>query len=153
MLEAMQEAEQERLLPSLQQHNSDFQQRLEIEKATNEMAVAQENAKNLALIGHSLSVLASFITSGRLERLLSLQAQVGCASSIAAGITQHGGRLGLDARTIKQNALEITEFTQSIFSKLGERLSEKPRDPELHDSENDYKTYLASVVDEPKVVE
>ena len=100
-----------------------------VEEQKNEIAIRQTQA--LEVIGNSLATLVNYIGNGGLAATLSGYARSQSVKEILGGLAAHDGRNALDARTIKQNALEITEAIEAVFAKYQDRLSEKGRDPEI----------------------
>jgi hypothetical protein len=101
-----------------------------------ELEVRQTEA--LASIGNALQEISKFITAGGLAELLSGYARSQSVKDILGGLAAHDGRNALDARVLGQNAIEIVEQVEKVFDKYQERLSEKGRDPEIKDAENDF---------------
>lgn len=93
-----------------------------------ELEVKQTEA--LTALAKASTEIATFVTSGGLSSLLSGVARGNAVSAMLGGLTQHAGRDGLDARTLKQNAIEIVEQIEAVFTKFEERLSAKRRGEE-----------------------
>lgn len=113
-----------------------------VKKAIEEGLVVKEDTTPLVTSEDALIVLASatdqianFLTGGGLLKVLNGYAKAQAVKEILGGLATHDGRNSLDARTIKQNALEIVEMVEAVMSKYSERLSDKePRDPEIHNA-------------------
>lgn len=99
----------------------------------------------LTSLAKAVTDISTFISGGGLNKLLSGVARGNAVSSMLGGLTTHAGRNGLDARTLKQNAVEVVEQIEAVFSKFEERLAAKnkgeQRDPELKDPPTDENTY------------
>lgn len=95
-----------------------------------------QQAQALSVLAKGVSDIATFLTSGGLTELMSGYARSQAVKDILGGLAAHDGRNALDARVLGQNALEIVEQVEKVFSKYEERLSSKNRDPELHNAED-----------------
>lgn len=100
-----------------------------IESKSHELQLKQTEA--LTSLAESVKVLTDFLAKGGLQHTLSGLARANIAQGILGGLAAKDGRDSLDARVIKQNALEITEIIDQVFDKVGERLKDKNRDPEI----------------------
>lgn len=104
----------------------------------NELEIKQTEA--LATLAEGVKSLAAFVTGGGLHAVLSGYAKSQAVKDILGGLASHDGRNSLDARHLKQNALEIVEAIEQVWDKYAERIAAKePRDPEIHDAEEDFK--------------
>lgn len=125
-------------LPQLKQLSSS-----EVTQIKHELEQKQTEA--LVTLAKATSEIATFISGGGLTKLLSGVARGNAVSSMLGGLTTHAGRNGLDARTLKQNAVEVVEQIEAVFSKFEERLAAKnkgeERDPEIKDPPTNENTY------------
>lgn len=122
----------------------------EVDKS-NAPLVSSEDA--LIVLASATDQIANFLTGGGLIKVLNGYARTQAVKEMLGGLTTHDGRQALDARTLKQNAVEIVEAIEQVFSKYQERLSSKePRDPEIHDAvESDPGRYAKNQpIGEPK---
>lgn len=109
---------------------------LEIQKsiASNEIVVQQTKA--LQALADGIQSISRFLNNGGLTQVLSGYARSQSVQGILSGLAGNMGRSALDAKTIRQNALEITEVIEAVFDKYAERLASKAdRDPEIHDEQ------------------
>lgn len=98
-----------------------------------EIELKQTEVTALATLAESTNAIANFLTGGGLLNILNGYSKSQAVKEMLGGLTTHAGRNALDARTIKQNAVEIVEAIEAVYSKYQERLSSKePRDPEIH---------------------
>jgi len=113
------------------------------------LVVQEQQTKALEKIGQGITDIASFLNSGKLTQLMQSVSLANGANALLNGLTTNAGREGLDARTLSQNALEIAEAVLLVHNKFKERLEalakQEPRDPEIKDSEDDYKKWKESV--------
>lgn len=101
-----------------------------------ERDVAIKQVEALATLSKGVADIAAFLNQGGIQSLLTSYTKGQIASSILGGMAAKDGRNSLDARTIKQNALEITEVMEAVFNKVNERAKERePRNPEIKDAE------------------
>jgi hypothetical protein len=111
-----------------------------IEPKNYEIQVKQTEA--LQTIGDSLKAISSFISQGGLSAILQSQSMASGANALLQGLTAHDGRKGLDARTLKQNSVEIAEQILLVHAKFKERLEAQAkgevRDEDMHDAETDF---------------
>jgi hypothetical protein len=109
----------------------------------NEVAIAQTQA--LTSLATSFNAIAVFITNGGLAEVLNEVAKSKAAGDILGGLAAHDGRNSLDARVLKQNALEITHAIEHAHDKFAEIAAAKKRgeerDPDIHDAEADLKRW------------
>lgn len=127
----------ERQLLELDIQNKD-KKGLEV-SSKNELEIKQTEA--LQVLSEAAKQIASFLTDGGLVNVLSGYARTQAVKDMLGGLTANMGRDALDARTISQNAIEITEVIEAVFKKYEEKLKTQNRDPEIHDAEADYKKY------------
>lgn len=66
----------------------------------------------------ALTQIASFLSGTTLPQVLQTIAVNGAAQSLLGGLTANAGRQGLDARTMKQNAIDIAYLIEQVFKKL-----------------------------------
>lgn len=97
----------------------------------NALLVTGEDA--LIVLASATDQIANFLTGGGLVKVLSDYAKAQTVKDILGGLAAKDGRNSLDARTIKQNAVEIVEAIEAVYAKYQERKNAKePRDPEIH---------------------
>lgn len=97
-------------------------------------------AKALTSISNNFDHLVEFLTQGGLIAVLEGYSRSQGVNALLNGLLAAEGRKGLDAKNLKQNALEIVEALESVFDKYEEKLGSKlKRDPELKDAEKDFK--------------
>lgn len=112
----------------------------QVESPLYEIQVKQTEA--LANLAEGVKTLAAFVTGGGLQQLLQGYSKAQSVQGILNGLAAHDGRNALDARVIKQNAIEITQIIESCYDKFAEVLSAKQRgevrDPDIKDAEADY---------------
>lgn len=108
--------------------------------------VAMRQAQALTSVANSLNALTQFVTGGGLSNMVGNLARANVAQGIFQGLTAHDGRGGLDARLLKQNAIEAVHQIEAVFEKFQEVLKAKntPRDPDLHDAEAELKRWEAT---------
>lgn len=90
-----------------------------------------EQTKALISIAESFKAIASFLHEGGIQTSIARITQGSIMSSIFGGLAAKDGRNSLDARTIKQNSLEVVEIIEQVFNKMNERLQDRNRDPEI----------------------
>lgn len=126
-----------KFLPSL------FKKKEVLVAKENEVAVAQTQA--LDKLASSVCSIAEFLNNGGLQKTLGEYAKAQIAKDIMGGLAAHDGRNALDARFIKQNAVEIIHTIEAVFDKAKERADEKrrgvERDREVHDAESEFKKW------------
>lgn len=108
------------------------------------LAVQQEQTKALSKIAESLGALSTFLTTGGLQTILQGYSKANAVQGFFQGLASHDGRGALDARVIKQNALEIVAAIEAAHDKFAEVLKKKkegPVDPELHDGEEMFREW------------
>lgn len=85
---------------------------------------------------NALTVIASFLQQGGLDRAVNTLVKGNGIAGMLSGLAHHDGRRALDARVLKQNALEIVEQLELVFNKYNERLSSKSqRNPDIISAE------------------
>lgn len=98
-------------------------------------------------VGKALTTIATWLTSpDGLAKLLSQHVEAttrtGAIKEILGGLAAHDGRNALDPRVMNQNAVEVFHHVEAMMDKmkegLKEKYSDKPKDPNLHDAEDDY---------------
>lgn len=94
-----------------------------------EIEIKQTEA--LTSLAKGINDIAAFVTQGGLQAAMSAHTKGALLQGIFNGLASHGGRNSLDARTIKQNALEAVELVMAAFDKMHERIQDKNRDPEI----------------------
>lgn len=104
-----------------------------------DLAVQEKNAEALTLLAKGVNEIASFVTGGGLVQLLSGYARSQSVKDILGGLAAHSGRQALDARVLRQNALEIVTAIEKVFEAYEGKLKDKEvTDPEIKDAEADY---------------
>lgn len=98
-------------------------------ETSNEIAIKQTEA--LTTIAEALKGVSTFLNQGGIQAVLAAHTKGSIIQAIFGGLAAHDGRNALDARTIKQNSLEIVEAIEQVFNKMHERLQDKNRDPEI----------------------
>lgn len=95
-----------------------------------ELQVKQTEA--LTTLANGIKDIASFLSGGGLLQITNANVRGNIMSAIFGGLATKDGRNALDARTIKQNSLEVVQIIEEVFNKMHERLSSKePRDPDI----------------------
>lgn len=85
---------------------------------------------------NALTLIASFLQQGGLDRAVNTLVKGNGIAGILSGLAHHDGRNALDARMLKQNALEIVEQLELVFNKYNERLSSQAkRNPDIISAE------------------
>lgn len=131
-----------RWLQVLSKRNS-LRPKVEVKPNTSELVV-QEQTKALVSIGESLKQLSNFVSNGGLTELVKGYTQTQIAQGVLQGLASHDGRNALDARYLKQNAIEIVHAIEAVFDKAKERTeaaSDKKLDPELKNAEDAYQNW------------
>jgi hypothetical protein len=72
----------------------------------------------LEVIADSLKGVSNFLQGTTLPQVLQTLAVNGAAQALLGGLTSSDGRGGLDARTMKQNAIDIAHLIEQVFIKL-----------------------------------
>lgn len=104
--------------------------RIEIERELkNEIEIKQTEA--LTSLAEGVQAISQFLRDGGLQSLVAANTKGQIIQAIFGGLASKEGRNSLDARTIKQNSLEIVEIVEQVFSKMHERMQAKERDPEI----------------------
>ncbi len=104
----------------------------ELQVTDRELLAKQTEA--LTVLASGVNALAEFVVNGGLSQMMSGYARTQSVQGILNGLAAHGGRAALDARFLKQNALEITEAIEQVFDKYKQRTAETAageRDPEI----------------------
>lgn len=103
-----------------------------VEEGNYELQIKQTEA--IASLAKGVNDIAAFITQGGLQAVMSAHTKGTLLQGILNGLANHDGRDSLDARTIKQNALEAVELVMATFEKMRERIQDKNRDPEIKEA-------------------
>lgn len=90
-----------------------------------------QQTQTLTQLAEGVTSIATFLNGGGLMQLVQLKMAGDIMASITGGLAAKDGRNALDARTIKQNSLEVVELIMTMFNKMGERLKDQARDPEI----------------------
>lgn len=102
------------------------------------LALRRTEVESLAVAAHALTALAQAVSAlpAAMNQAVNLLVKGGGVNSILGGLAQHDGRKALDARTMKQNAIEIVEQMEQVFKKYNERMSSQElRSPDIVDAE------------------
>lgn len=81
----------------------------------------------------ALTSISNFLSGITLKDVLQHTAVHSAASALLGGLTSNDGRQALDARTMKQNAIDISYLLEAVLSKLSSHASSRSR--EVHDGE------------------
>lgn len=101
-----------------------------VKGTNNELQIRQTEA--VCVIAEALSGISSFLNGGGIQEYLKASTKGQIVSGIYNGLASKDGRNSLDARTIKQNALEIVEVIEAVMKKVDERANERNgRDEEI----------------------
>ena len=109
---------------------------------TKELLAAQTKA--LTVMAESMQMIANFLNTG-LPQVIAAQAKANGVSAILNGLMVKEGRNGLDARYIKQNAIESVMAVEAVHDEYQEILKKKAAgelDPKLHDGESEYGKWI-----------
>lgn len=90
-----------------------------------------QQTQALTQLAEGVTSIATFLNGGGLMQLVQHKMAGDIMASITGGLAAKDGRNALDARTIKQNSLEVVELIMTMFNKMGERLKDQARDPEI----------------------
>lgn len=104
-----------------------------------EQSLRLKEAEALVTLSQAVKSLTAFVTEGGLQAVVAAHTKGSIISQILGGLAAKDGRNALDARVIKQNAIEIAESVVQVFSKMHERMQDSERDPEIKDAEKDLK--------------
>lgn len=104
---------------------------LEVQKEVDKGELTVRQTEALVSLAEGVQALSKFVTQGGLQALVAANTKGQIIQAVLGGLAAHDGRNSLDARTIKQNSLEIVETIESVFNKLNERLKDRNRDPEI----------------------
>lgn len=110
------------------------------------ISVEEEQTKALTTIADSLQSLSTWLTQGGLTEVLSGYAKSNAVQGILQGLATHDGRDALDARTLDQNALEITKQVEAVWHKYQATLEAYMNgnvDPDLHSAEDPFNEWKA----------
>ena len=102
-------------------------------------AIAIAQVKALAEVSQSFKDIAEFVTGEGLKETLKGNARYNAVNATLSGLTSNAGRLGLDARTMKQDAID-TVYKVEAFHKeyeriIAERNNGEEYDDDLYDAE------------------
>jgi hypothetical protein len=116
-----------------------------VAKETRELMAAQTQA--LTVMANSMQMIANFLESG-VPKIIAAQAKAQGVNSILGGLMTKEGRGGLDARFIKQNAVETVEVMEAVHAEYQERLAKQAegnQDPKIHDPEASFREWAERV--------
>lgn len=101
-----------------------------------ELAIKEQHSKAMVSIAESLATLTSFISGGGLTEVIGGLVKAQAINGVIQGLTSNAGRMGLDARTHKQNAVDAIAFIEIAHKLYKEKLQETgPRADEVVDAE------------------
>lgn len=103
--------------------------------------IKEQEVKALTVLAESTKEIATFITGGGLAKMLTGMARTNGINGVVTALVQHGGRQALDARTIKQDAIDAVTRIEEAFKYYQEHIAAK-RDPEIKDPEVDFREWL-----------
>lgn len=102
-------------------------------------AIAIAQVKALAEVSQSFKAIAEFVTGEGLKETLKGNARYNAVNGAITGLTSNAGRLGLDARTMKQDAIDtvyrVEQFHKEYERFIAERNSGEEYDDDLYDAE------------------
>lgn len=108
-----------------------------------ELVLKEKETEALTVLANSMNAIANFVTQGGLTQVLSGYARSQAVKEILGGLAAHDGREALDARVLKQNAVEIVQQVEAVFDKYKEKVMDKtPQDPDIHDGEAQFKAWV-----------
>lgn len=99
----------------------------------------------LVSIGEGMKAIATFLGGTTLPEIAESMAIMKTVSDIQGGLAAHGGRAALDARTINQNAIDISHLITAAFDHLKkhtEELRNGERDSRVVDAEEEFKAHV-----------
>ncbi len=87
------------------------------------------------------NAITTVLKSPELTNLLEGMAKTKAVGGMMEALVQHGGRQGLDARTMNQNAIEMCHFAEMAFEQYRKTLKSKNEgvSDELVDAERDFR--------------
>lgn len=104
-------------------------------------ALPKELVESVVTIAESLKGISTFLAGQTLPQVLESYSIMACLGQIMNGLTANQGRVGLDARTIKQDAIDGTHRILAAFDHLRETFEQRKngeRAAEIVDPEADY---------------
>lgn len=114
-------------------------------KETKELMAAQTQA--LTVMANSMQMIATFLNQG-LPQMIAAQSKAQAVTGVLNGLMTKEGRNGLDARFIKQNAIEAVSAIEAVHDEYQEILAAKAKgqqDPEIHDPEKEFRDWAERV--------
>lgn len=81
----------------------------------------------------ALESISTFLSGISLKEVLQHQAIHSAASQLLGGLTSKDGRQGLNAQTMKQNAIDIAYLVEAVLGKLSSHALSRSK--EVHDGE------------------
>lgn len=98
----------------------------------------KEMVEAVSSIAESLKGISTFLAGQTLPQVLESYSIMTCLGQIMNGLTANQGRVGLDARTIKQDAVDGTHRILAAFDHLRDTFEQRKngeRDPNIVDPE------------------
>lgn len=92
--------------------------------------IKEREIKALEVQAKALSEISSFFKGITLKDVLQHTAVHSAAAHLLGGLTSKDGRVGLDARTMKQNATDIAYLLEAVIGKLSSHASSRSREVE-----------------------
>jgi hypothetical protein len=105
------------------------------------MTMPKELVESVVTIAESLKGISTFLSGQTLPQVMESYAIMSCLGQIMNGLTANQGRVGLDARTIKQDAIDGTHRILAAFDHLRDTFEQRKngeRTAEVVDPEADY---------------
>lgn len=112
---------------------------------TKELMAAQTQA--LTVMANSMQMIANFLNTG-LPHMMAAQSKAQAVTGVLNGLMTKEGRKGLDARFIKQNAIETVTAIEAVHDEYQEMLAAKAKgdqDPKIHDPEKEFRDWAERI--------
>jgi hypothetical protein len=112
-----------------------------ISSTANMTTMPKEFVESVVTIAESLKGISTFLSGQTLPQVMESYAIMSCLGQIMNGLTANQGRVGLDARTIKQDAIDGTHRILAAFDHLRDTFEQRKngeRTAEVVDPEADY---------------
>lgn len=115
---------------------TDSQGELVFTKSYSASTIAERQVLAAEQTASALTVIAQFLQEGGIEKAINTLVKGNGIAGMLSGLAHHDGRKALDARLLKQNALEIVEQLELVYKKYNERLSsQNARNPDILNAE------------------
>ncbi|WP_288985291.1 hypothetical protein [uncultured Flavobacterium sp.] len=102
-------------------------------------AIAIAQVKALAEVSNSFKQIAEFVTGEGLKETLKGNARYNAVNAALSGLTSNAGRMGLNAATMKQDAIDtvhrVEEFHKTYERVIAERNNGEEFDEEIYSAE------------------